>query len=102
MQMSLEIGTIDIRDNEVATFIKGKSVDEIKLMFINLLKKEIKQDRVFENDLDKRLRNLKVINPEKGKRVKEAIYSLNRKLEPLKMVDLQQNKDNYFKKKFVL
>lgn len=40
MQMSLDIGTIDIQNSDVAKFIQNKSVEEIKALFLNLLTKE--------------------------------------------------------------
>jgi len=52
--------------------------------------------------LNTRLQNLKVINPRKGKRVREALNSLNQKLKPLKDSDLKEEKEKYFKEKFVL
>lgn len=82
MQVSLDLGKIDITDIEVAKFIQNKSVDEIKMLFLSLLKNQISTTKVPSSDLDSRLRSLKVVNPEKGRRVREALDSLNQKLEP--------------------
>ena len=40
MQLSLEIGTIDIRDREVVSFIQNKSVDEIKDLIIEFFRNQ--------------------------------------------------------------
>jgi hypothetical protein len=42
MQVALNLGTININDQEVAKFIQNKSIDEIKSMIIELLKSQIK------------------------------------------------------------
>ena len=99
MALTLDIGTIDINDKELINFVENRSVDEIKKIFINLLKNNI---NTTNDDLDTKLKNLKVINPQKGKRVREALNSLNKKLEPLKNGDLEEKKEKYFKEKFVL
>lgn len=100
MQLSLELGTIDIIDQEVASFVKNKSLNEIKALFVNLIKNQITNSQVSEDSLDYRLKNLKVINPEKGKRVRDALDSLNKKLEPLKDMELSEVKESYLKEKF--
>ena len=42
MQVALNLGTININDQEVAKFIQNKSIDEIKSMIVELLKSQIK------------------------------------------------------------
>ena len=37
MQVALNLGTININDQEVAKFIQNKSIEEIKALFLNLL-----------------------------------------------------------------
>ena len=44
MQVALNLGTININDQEVAKFIQNKSIDEIKSMIVELLKSQIKID----------------------------------------------------------
>jgi len=44
MQVALNLGTININDQEVAKFIQNKSIDEIKSMIVELLKSQIKTD----------------------------------------------------------
>ena len=39
MQIALNLGVINIRDQEVAKFIQNKSIDEIRSIIIELLKK---------------------------------------------------------------
>ena len=101
MQVVLNLGTININDQEVARFIQNKNVDEIKALFVNFLKNQITTHQT-DDSLDSRLKNLKVINPEKRKRVKEALDSLNKKLEPLNNINIELEKDNYLKEKFSL
>ena len=40
MQLALDIGTINIKNQEIARFIQNKSIEEIKSLFIDFLKKE--------------------------------------------------------------
>jgi len=44
MQIALNLGVINIRDQEVAKFIQNKSIDEIRTIIIELLKKQVKRD----------------------------------------------------------
>jgi hypothetical protein len=101
MQVALNLGTININDQEVARFIQNKNVDEIKALFLNFLKNQIGTHQT-DNSLDSRLKNLKVINPAKSKRVREALDSLNKKLEPLKNINMELEKNRYMKEKFSL
>jgi hypothetical protein len=101
MQVALNFGTININDQEVARFIQNKNVDEIKALFVNFLKNQITTHRTGDS-LDSRLKNLKMVNPAKSKRVREALDSLNKKLEPLKNINIELEKDRYIKEKFSL
>jgi len=101
MQVSLNLGTININDQEVVRFIQNKNIDEIKALFVNFLKNQISTHQT-DDSLDSRLKNLKVINPQKRKRVREALDSLNRKLEPLNNINIELEKDRYLKEKFSL
>jgi len=40
MQIALNIGTIDIEDQNIVKFIQNKSIEEIKALFLNFLTKE--------------------------------------------------------------
>jgi hypothetical protein len=42
MQVALDIGTINIQNQEVAKFIQNKSIDEIKNMFTDFLNNQVK------------------------------------------------------------
>ncbi len=42
MQIALNIGTINIQNQEIANFIQNKSIEEIKALFLNFLTKEVK------------------------------------------------------------
>jgi len=101
MQVALNLGTININDQEVARFIQNKNVDEIKALFVNFLKNQITTHQIGDS-LDSRLKNLKLVNPEKRKRVREALDSLNKKLEPLNNITIELEKDRYLKEKFSL
>lgn len=41
MQLALDIGTINIQNQEVAKFIQNKSIDEIKKMFTDFLNNQV-------------------------------------------------------------
>lgn len=41
MQVVLNIGTINIQDQNIAKFIQNKSIEEIKALFLNFLTKEV-------------------------------------------------------------
>jgi len=101
MQVALNFGTININDQEVARFIQNKNVDEIKALFVNFLKNQITTHQTGDS-LDSRLKNLKLVNPQKRKRVREALDSLNKKLEPLNNINIELEKDKYLKEKFSL
>ncbi len=101
MQVALNIGTININDQEVARFIQNKNVDEIKALFVNFLKNQITTQQTADT-LDSRLKNLKLVNPQKRKRVREALDSLNKKLEPLNNINIELEKNRYLKEKFSL
>jgi len=101
MQVALNLGTININDQEVARFIQNKNVDEIKALFVNFLKNQIPTHQTGDS-LDSRLKNLKLVNPQKRKRVREALDSLNKKLEPLNNINIELEKDKYLKEKFSL
>jgi hypothetical protein len=76
MQTSLNLGKIDIYDAEVASFIQNKSVEEIKSLFINLLKTDVS--------------------------TKQSLDSLNKNLKPIRNIDIDEEKNKYLKEKFYL
>ena len=41
MQVALDMGTINIDNKEVANFIQNKSTDELKILFVNFLTKQL-------------------------------------------------------------
>jgi len=41
MQLALDLGTINIQNQEIVKFIQNKSIEEIKALFLNLLTKEV-------------------------------------------------------------
>ena len=54
MQLSLNIGTIYIQDQEIVKFIQNKSIDEIKKMFIDFLNEQV---NLISNDPIKKIAN---------------------------------------------
>jgi hypothetical protein len=51
MPVALNLGTIDIHDQEVAKFIQNKSLDEIKSMIVELLRNQIKSNKHTKLDI---------------------------------------------------
>ncbi len=49
MKVALNLGTININDQEVARFIQNKNVEEIKALFVNFLKNQISTHQTGEN-----------------------------------------------------
>ena len=45
MRISLDVGTIDITNKEVAKFIQNRSIDEIKKMFTDFLNSQVKNSQ---------------------------------------------------------
>ena len=41
MQVALDIGTINIQNQDIVKFIQNKSIEEIKALFLNFLSKEV-------------------------------------------------------------
>ena len=72
MQVALNLGTININDQEVARFIQNKNIDEIKALFVNFLKNQITTHQASDS-LDSQLKNL----------------------EPLKNINIELEKDFY-------
>ena len=99
MPLSLKIGTIDIDDQNTVRYLKGKSMEEIKAMLVSFLTSRSQADSV-EEALDDRLKGLRIVDPDKARRVEEALDSLNRKLSDLKDVDIQNERDRYMQEKF--
>ena len=99
MPLSLEIGTIDIADRDVARYVESKSVEDIKAMFVSLLTSRARS-RAPQETLDDRLRDLRIVDPDKTRRVKTALDSLNHKLSGLHDTDIQAEKDRYIQEKF--
>jgi len=49
VQVALNLGTININDQEVVKFIQNKSIDEIKSIIVELLKSQIKTNTPQKN-----------------------------------------------------
>jgi len=46
MPIALDMGVINIQNQDIAKFIQNKSIDEIKILFLNFLTKEIKKENI--------------------------------------------------------
>ena len=99
MQLSLDI---NITNQEMAHFVKNKSPHELKSLFIHFIENQMASTKTTKDSLDYRLKNLNVINPQKGKRIKEALDSLNKKLGSERNSNLSLIKETYLKEKFSL
>ena len=99
MPVTLNLGAIEIDDQEVVKFLQKQNMDEIRKMFVGFLKSQISPKRS-PTDLESRLQNLKIVYPEKAQRVKNALDELNNKLKPLKEIDIAAEKERYLYEKF--
>ena len=95
---TLNIGTLIIKNPN----IKNKSMDEIRAFLTKALENDFiskrKKDK-FE-DIESKLKNLKVTNPNGGKKLEEAFSSLNQKLANYKELDIEKSKEEYLSKKY--
>ena len=46
MQVVLDMGTINIENQEVASFIQNKNVDELKILFVNFIIKQLESGHI--------------------------------------------------------
>ncbi len=68
MQIALNIGTINIQNQEIANFIQNKSIEEIKALFLNFLTKEVKtlnKNMKYKDNIEKEFQEFSNIALEK-------------------------------------
>ncbi len=97
---TLDIGTLIVHNPNV----KNKSMEEIKAFLTKALENDfitIRKKGKFE-DIEKKLRNLKITNPNGGKKLEEAFSSLNTKLESFQDIDIEKSKEEYLNKKYAI
>ncbi len=97
---TLDIGTLIINNPNV----KNKSIEEIKAFLTRTLEKDFlgtRQKGKFQ-DVEEKLKNLKITNPNGGKKLEEAFSSLNKKLESFKHIDIEKSKEEYLNKKYTI
>ena len=41
MPIALDVGTITIQNQDIARFVQNKSIDEIRMLFVNFLSREV-------------------------------------------------------------
>lgn len=91
--------TLVVNDREVESIISQYG----KEMIIEYIKTFTPKSRVKQvDDLDSRLRALKVVNPDGGKKLEEAFDFLNKEFQELGSVDYKQARDEYLTNKYAL
>lgn len=95
---TLDIGILVVHNPN----IKNKSMEEIRAFLTKALENDFIPKRTkgkFE-DVDQKLRSLKVTNLNGGKNLEEAFSSLNKKLESFQDLDIEKSKEEYLNKKY--
>ncbi|MDD2904664.1 MAG: hypothetical protein PHH41_09870 [Sulfurimonas sp.] len=54
------------------------------------------------DDLDVKLRTLKIVNPDAGKKLEEAFDFLHKEFQELGSVDYKRSREEYLNKKYIL
>lgn len=90
--------TLQVNDKEAEAIIAQYGREKI----IEYIKTFQPKMRPKANDIDSKLKALKTVNPEGGERLKKAFSSLNQKLSSINNIDIEQEKQAYFDKKFSL
>ncbi|MCX6074258.1 MAG: hypothetical protein NTY39_08070 [Campylobacterales bacterium] len=91
--------TLLVNDKEAESIITqyGK---EMIIDYIKTFKPRIRVKQV--DDLDLRLKALKVVNPDGGKKLEEAFDFLNKEFQELGSVDYKQARDEYLTNKYAV
>jgi len=91
--------TLVVNDREVESIISQYG----KEMIIDYIKTFTPKSRVKQvDDLDLRLKALKIVNPDGGKKLEEAFDFLNKEFQELGSVDYKQARDEYLTNKYAL
>jgi hypothetical protein len=97
---TLDIGTLVIHNPNV----QNKSMEEIKAFLTKALENDFmtKRKKGKFSDVEQKLKNLKVTNPNGGKNLEEAFNSLNKKLKAFQDIDIEKSKEEYLNKKYAI
>lgn len=91
--------TLIVNDREVESIIaqygKEKVIEYIKTFTPKTRVKQV-------DDLDSRLKALKIVNPNGGKKLEEAFDFLNKEFQELGSVDYKQARNEYLTNKYAL
>lgn len=91
--------TLVVNDREVESIISQYG----KEMIIEYIKTFTPRSRVKQvDDLDSRLKALKIVNPDGGKKLEEAFDFLNKEFQELGSVDYKQARNEYLTNKYAL
>lgn len=91
--------TLVVNDREVESIIAQYGKEKV----IEYIKTFTPKSRVKQvDDLDSRLKALKVVNPDGGKKLEEAFDFLNKEFQELGSVDYKQARNEYLTNKYAL
>ena len=90
--------TLQINDIEAETILSKYPTSDI-VEFIKTFKPKARV-KIKENDLDTRLRALKVINPNSGEKLKEALDFLSEEFKKSGYVNCEQAREEYLTDKY--
>lgn len=97
---TLDIGTLVIHNPN----IQNKSMEEIRTFLTKALENDFmtKRKKGKFDDVEQKLRSLKVTNQKGGKNLEDAFSSLNKKLESFQDLDIEKSKEEYLNKKYAI
>lgn len=91
--------TLVVNDREVESIIAQYGKEKV----IEYIKTFTPKSRVKQvDDLDSRLKALKVVNPDGGKKLEEAFDFLNKEFQELGSIDYKQARNEYLTNKYAL
>jgi hypothetical protein len=91
--------TLVVNDREVESIIAQYGKEKV----IEYIKTFTPKSRVKQvDDLDSRLKALKIVNPDGGKKLEEAFDFLNKEFQELGSVDYKQARNEYLTNKYAL
>jgi hypothetical protein len=91
--------TLVVNDREVESIIAQYGKEKV----IEYIKTFTPRSRVKQvDDLDSRLKALKIVNPDGGKKLEEAFDFLNKEFQELGSIDYKQARNEYLTNKYAL
>lgn len=91
--------TLVVNDREAESIITQYGKDMI-IEYIKTFTPKTKVKQV--DDLDSRLKALKIVNPDGAKKLEEAFDFLNKEFQELGSIDYKQARDEYLTNKYAL